>query len=245
LHPIIESAPMNLAHVLIAVSQAGRAGLEQVGRAVRPIRVIPYSVEPLPTPAASPSRAEAFVVTCIARLMPQKGHIHLLEAMARVIDRVPGARLMLAGDGPLWGELESRSRRLGLNGQACFLGPVPRAKLPELLAGTDVVVLASHWEGLPVALIEAMSAGKAIVASSVGGNPELVADGENGLIVPPGDSQGLAAALIHLAQDSELRQRMGRASRRRFQQGGFAPAAVAAATVQAYQLAVELAAGRA
>jgi glycosyltransferase involved in cell wall biosynthesis len=240
LHPAIESAPMNQADVLIAVSQAGRAGLEQVGRAARPIVVIPYSVEPLPTVAAPAQPADEFVVTCVARLMPQKDHAHLLEAMARVVSQVPGARLLIAGEGPLRGELEAQAERLGLNGRASFLGLVPRTQLPDLLARTDVVVLASHWEGLPVALIEAMSAGKPIVASCVGGNPELVAEGENGLIVPPADPKRLAEALIRLARDPSLCERLGQASRRRFLQGGFSPPEVAARTLEAYRLAGEL-----
>jgi glycosyltransferase involved in cell wall biosynthesis len=241
LHPVIEAAPMNLADVLIAVSQAGRAGLEQVGRAARPIVVIPYSVEPLPAPAQPTAQVEEFVVTAVARLTPQKGHTHLLEAMARLSREAPQARLMLAGEGPLRAALEAQCERLGLNGQARFLGLVPRAKLPDLLAETDVVALPSLWEGLPVALIEAMSAGKPIVASDVGGNPELVAHGVNGLIVPVGDSAALAEALLRLARDPDLRQRMGRASRQRFESGGFSPGAVADQTLRAYQLARELA----
>jgi glycosyltransferase involved in cell wall biosynthesis len=237
LHPQIEAAPMNLADVLIAVSRAGRAGLEQVGRAARPILVIPYSVEPLPPPAALPAPRAGFVITCLARLAPQKGHAHLLEAVARVAREVPGARLLLAGEGPLRGELQAQAGRLGLNGRASFLGLVPRAALPDLLAQTDVVVLPSFWEGSPVALIEAMSAGKPIVASNVGGNPELVANGENGLIVPPGDPEALAQALLRLARDGALRERMGRLSRQRFERGGFSPAEVAAQTLRAYDLA--------
>jgi glycosyltransferase involved in cell wall biosynthesis len=179
------------------------------------------------------------VITCVARLMPQKGHAYLLQAMAQVSAQVPGARLLLAGEGPLRGELEAQAERLGLNGRASFLGLVPRAQLPDLLARTDVVVLASHWEGLPVALIEAMSAGKPIVASRVGGNPELVADGDNGLIVPPADADQLAEALIRLARDAGLRERMGRASRQRFESGEFSPAAVVDKTLSAYQMAME------
>jgi glycosyltransferase involved in cell wall biosynthesis len=240
----IETAPMNLAEVLIAVSRAGEAGLRQVGHATRPIVVIPYSVDPLPEPAPRPARRDGFAVACVARLMPQKGHVYLLEAMARVTRQVPGSRLLLAGEGPLRGELEIQARQLGLNELVSFLGIVPRAQLPELLAQTDVVVLASRWEGLPVALIEVMSAGKPIVASNVGGNPELVVDGENGLVVPPADPGALAEALLRLAHDAPLRERLGHASRRRFEQGGFSPPEVAARTLEAYHLAAECAHGR-
>jgi len=108
------------------------------------------------------------------------------------------------------------------------------------LARTDVVVLPSYWEGLPVSLIEALSAGKAIVASRVGGNPELVMDGTNGLLVPPGDAPALAQALLTLSGDPERVRRMGLASRQRFAAGGFAPAAVAAQHLDAYRRAIEV-----
>ena len=127
---------------------------------------------------------------------------------------------------------------LHLASQVRFLGIVTHADLPDLLAASDAVVLPSYWEGLPVALIEALAAGKPIVATRVGGNPELVVDGENGWLVAPGDVPALAAALTDLAQRPrhELHA-LGEASRRRFQAGGFEPAAVAARTVAAYHLA--------
>jgi glycosyltransferase involved in cell wall biosynthesis len=238
LRPPRANASMNDAHVLIAVSQAGRAGLETVGRATRPIRIIPYGIDPPPHAAtAAQPRAEEFVVACLARLVPQKGHADLIDAMAVVRDAIPAARLLLAGTGPLRTELLTRSERLGLGDQVEFLGLVSRGDLTELFAGTDVVVLPSYWEGLPVALIEALSAGKPIVATDVGGNPELVLDGENGLIVPSGDPAALAQALIRLAADPAARCRMGAASAERFRRGEFDPAAVAQQHLAAYRLA--------
>jgi glycosyltransferase involved in cell wall biosynthesis len=136
-------------------------------------------------------------------------------------------------------ELEQMAQRLGLNGQVVFLGPLARAELPALLAQADVVVLPSYWEGLPVALIEALSAGVPIVASRVGGNPELVGDCENGYLVPPGDADALAAALLRLAQAPDTRVAMRAASRQRYLAGGFTPEAVTARHVAAYQRAHE------
>ncbi len=241
LHPPIVQAPMNGADVLIAVSQAGRAGLETVGRARRPIRVIPYAVDPLPArarPAGSDS--DGLVVTCLARLAPQKRHADLLEATALARRTVPNVRLVLAGTGPLAGELSDLAERLGLRGHVEFLGLVTRADLPDLLARTDVVALASEWEGLPVALIEALSAGKPIVASDAGGNPELVHDGVNGLVVPVGDREALARALVRLASDPAERMRMAAASAERYRLGGFDPPTVAEQHLAAYRLAIEL-----
>jgi glycosyltransferase involved in cell wall biosynthesis len=147
-------------------------------------------------------------------------------------------QLLLAGAGPTRAELEAQVARLGLAQHVTFLGLVSRTDLSALLARTDVVVLPSYWEGLPVSLIEALSAGKAIVASRVGGNPELVADGVNGLLVPPGDAPALAQALLSLFSDPERVRRMGQASRERFAAGEFAPAAVAAQHLAAYQRAI-------
>src|SRR5260221_8888822 len=127
----------------------------------------------------------AFTMTCIARLHPQKGQPVLLEALAHMLPAAPGVRLLLAGAGPTRADLEAQVTRLSLEKHVTFLGLVSRTELPALLARTDVVVLPSYWEGLPVSLIEALSAGKAIVASRVGGNSELVTDGLNGLLVPP------------------------------------------------------------
>ena len=237
LHRPVADAPMNLGDVLVAVSQAGQAGLLAVGQATRPILVIPYSVEPLPAPGPLPPRPNGFVITCVARLARQKGHTQLIEAVARLRSQIQGLRLLLAGDGAMRVELEGLVGRLGLEAEVEFLGVITRAQLPELMARSDVVALPSYWEGLPVALIEAMSAGKPIVASRVGGNPELVLAGETGLLVPPGDVDALAGALLHLANHPVERAAMGRAARQRFAQGGFSPTAVAAQHLGAYQLA--------
>ena len=234
----LAGAPMNLGDVLIAVSQAGAAGLRQVGRAEPPVMVIPYSVAPLP--AANEQSRDAFTMLCLARLHPQKGQPLLLESLALIVTKTSAVRLLLAGAGPTRPDLEAQVTRLGLEKHVTFLGLVSRTELPALLARTDVVVLPSYWEGLPVSLIEALSAGKAIVASRVGGNPELVTDGLNGLLVPPGDAEALAEALLGLASDPERVRRMGAASRECFAAGGFAPAAVAAQHLTAYWRAIKL-----
>jgi len=241
IHQEILNAPMNLAHVLIAVSQAGRAGLIEVGHASRPIEVIPYSVDSLswPPPARKPN--PNIIMTCVARLAQQKGHENLLAAMPSVLEQVPQARLVLAGAGPLRQNLEDQVKALNLHNQVQLIGSITRADLPNLLANADIFVLSSHWEGLPIALIEAMSAGKALVVTRVGGNPELVVDGQNGLVVPPADPLALAAALVALALDYPRRQAMGEASRRLFEAGGFSRSEVMEKTLGAYRQAIVLA----
>jgi glycosyltransferase involved in cell wall biosynthesis len=233
----IEAAPMNLADVLIGVSQAGAQGLRLVGQAARPVMVIPYSVKPLPP--AAPAPHTGFTLTCFARLHPQKGQPILLDALARLLPQAPATQLFLAGDGPTRPELEAQVAALSLAAHVTFLGVVSRGQLPALLARTDVVVLPSYWEGLPVSLIEAISAGKAIVASRVGGNPELVSDGVNGLLVPAGDAAALAQALLSLAGDPQRVQHMGEAALAVFAGGGFDPFSVAQQHLAAYQRAME------
>jgi len=154
--------------------------------------------------------ADALAATIIARLTEQKGHRYLLDALASA----PGLeRLMLlvVGDGPLRAELEARARVLGLVGRVRFLGS--RRDLGDLLAASDLFVMPSMWEGLPLSLILAMGAELPVVATAVAGIPEVVTDGRTGLLVPPGDAAALGAALARLAGNAEERRRLGAAAR--------------------------------
>jgi glycosyltransferase involved in cell wall biosynthesis len=169
--------------------------------------------------------------------MPQKGHRYLLDAFAQVLRDVPNAQLKLAGAGELRAELETQCQSLNIQNQVEFLGIVTRSQLPALYAQCNVVALASLWEGLPVTLIEALSAGMPIVAADAGGNAELVINGVNGFIVPSKDVGALAKALLTLAKDPDLRKAMGAASRKHFAQGGFAPPSVTDRHLQVYALA--------
>lgn len=143
----------------------------------------------------------------VGRLRAPKDFATLIRAMAGV-----EARLRIAGDGPDRPALEAEIDRLGLTGVE-LLGT--RDDVPELLAGSDVFVLASESEGLPMSVLEAMAAGLPVVASAVGGVPELVVDGETGVLVPPGDSAALARAITRLVSDPALRDRLGHAGRQR------------------------------
>jgi glycosyltransferase involved in cell wall biosynthesis len=146
----------------------------------------------------------AFV--CVARLEPQKNHTMLLEAFARALGMEPRAHLWLVGDGSCRAALELRARELGLEKKVRFLGQ--RAEVPPLLAAADAFVLASHNEGNPLALMEAMAAGLPVVATAVGGVPELLLDERSGLLVRPGDCSGFAAAMLRLFRNADLRRVM-------------------------------------
>ena len=153
------------------------------------------------------------LVGIVARLAPIKRHEWFLEAAARVAEKVPLCRFLVVGDGERRAELERVAAGLGLGGRVCFLGWRP--DLERIYADLDVAALTSANEGSPVSLIEAMAAGKAVVATRVGGVPDLVEDGVSGVLVPPADPRALACAMERLLGDPERRRAMGRAGRRR------------------------------
>ena len=156
-------------------------------------------------PAARP------LVAVVANLWPVKGHRTLIEAAALVREAVPQAHFALVGDGPERAWLKERIGQLDLGGHVSLLGT--RYDVPAILGRADLACLPSHAEGLPNAVMEAMAARLPVVATSVGGVPELVADGETGLLAPPGDPEALAARLIELLSDAERRRRMGERAR--------------------------------
>lgn len=153
------------------------------------------------------------VIGTLARLHEQKGHVYLLDAVARLRRELPTIKVLVVGDGALRRPLEAQSQDLGLSDAVIFTGT--RREVPEILALLDVFVLPSLWEGLPIALLEAMAAGLPVVATPVGGVPEVVVDGATGLLVPPRDPEALANAILALLRQPDLRCRMGSAGQAR------------------------------
>jgi glycosyltransferase involved in cell wall biosynthesis len=147
----------------------------------------------------------------VGRLEPEKDHRTLLQAFRALIDHGRPARLLVIGDGSLRGELESCSRTLGLERNVTFLGA--RTDIPKVLAALDVFVLSSVHEGVPLAVIEAMGAGKPVIATDIGGLRLLVKPSINGLLVPTGNPAALEAAMRELTLNPTLRQEMGVRSR--------------------------------
>ncbi|ACX51484.1 glycosyl transferase group 1 [Ammonifex degensii KC4] len=149
----------------------------------------------------------------VARLVPQKGLFCLLEALALLPAELrPG--WLIVGDGPLRQELEDKARALGLSHLVSFAGYRPPEEIPSILKVIDIFVLPSLSEGLPLALLEAMAAGKPVVATAVGGIPEVVLEGRTGYLVPPGDAQALARALLSLLESPDKAREMGEAGRK-------------------------------
>ena len=149
----------------------------------------------------------------VGRLSPQKGHAVLLDALPAVWAAFPDAHVALIGSGELEGELRRRASEIDPAERVHFVGQ--QARMVEALAALDVFVLPSRYEGLSFAVLEAMAAERPIVASAVDGTVEVVEDGRSGLLVPPGDSAVLADRIVRLLGDRALRERMGRAARRR------------------------------
>lgn len=198
-----------IADGVIAISHKIAAVLAAGGVHSEKIRVIHSGIDPAPFQRARAQGAQSAgpVVGTVAVLEERKGHRFLLEAAALLKAQGYRLRYRLAGDGSQRDFLEKRARELGLAEEVTFLGFV--RDVPGFLSMIDIFVLPSLYEGLGIAVLEAMAAGTPVVASRTGGIPELVADQVTGLLVPPQDSQALARAIAHLMSQSGMRQRMG------------------------------------
>jgi glycosyltransferase involved in cell wall biosynthesis len=153
------------------------------------------------------------VVAMLASLTPKKAPRVFIEAAALVREAVPSARFLVVGGGPLRADLEARARELGLAGAVLFTGETN--DVPEVLAGVTVSVLTSVKEGCSNTVLETMAAGRPMVATAVGGNPELIADGVTGFLVPAGDARAVADRVVRLLTDPDLAARMGAAAKAR------------------------------
>ena len=180
----------------------------------------PERVSVLPNPAPQlppmPSREElrnelglaGNVVVFAGRLGPQKA----LGVLLRALVQLPDVALAVAGDGPERASLESTARELALDGRVSFLGAVSREQVLRLFRAADASVLPSAWENFPHTVVEALAVGCPVIATAVGGVPEVVRDGENGLLVAPGDPAALGGAISRLFADAALRERLAAAA---------------------------------
>jgi glycosyltransferase involved in cell wall biosynthesis len=207
------------ADALVVVSDEDERTMRKVARVPpRKLRLVRNGVV-VPAPSGNDVRAElgihadAEVVGAIAVLRPEKALDVLVEAAALLAREFPRLRVLIAGGGPEETRLRSLVRDRDLGGTVSLLGL--RSDVPDVLAALDVVVLSSDREGTPLALMEAMGAGKPIVATRVGGVPDLVEDGVHGLLVPPRDPRALADAVARLLRDPRLRSRLGDRARER------------------------------
>ncbi|HKV41671.1 MAG TPA: glycosyltransferase family 4 protein, partial [Blastocatellia bacterium] len=213
---------------VIAVSEATRRVMMEAEHVPdSQITVVYNGMEPLEPPApASVERVREElqlgptpVCLMLARFHPEKGHDVLLDAIPALLARKGPVTILLAGDGAYRQVIEQGVRSRGLTGAVRFLGQ--RKDIAELISLANVVVLPSLAESFGYAALEAMSLGRPVVATTAGGLPEVVAGGETGLLVPPGDSAALAEALFKVLHSHDLAKQMGNAGAARSIRFGF------------------------
>ena len=202
------------AAAVVTVSEANARAIAALGVPRTHVRILPAGIDterfaPRPRPAGAPH------VVCVARLNDVKNHGLLLEACAILRRRGVRFRCTLVGDGPCRDDLLSRRAALGLDDVVDFAGAATQEAVLGWWRQASIGVLTSVSEGMPVALMEAAACGVPVVATAVGGVPELVADGVTGLLAPSGDAAGVAHALDRLLGDRALAARMGAAARER------------------------------
>lgn len=196
-----------------------------VYNAVEPKR---FDLPPSPALRAELGAGDGPLMLTLARLEPQKG----LDVLLRAAAETPGARFAIAGEGPLRAELEALARELGVADRVRLLGR--RGDVPALLAACDAFVLPSLYEGSSLAVLEAMAARRPVITSAIPGTDELIEDGSDGLLVPPGDAAALAGALRRLLGDGALREQLAGRARDKVEER-FSPAALASGVEAVYE----------
>ncbi len=204
----------------VAISTAIRDILIRYGVPAGRVRVVPSGVDPdRPQPGTGARvraewgiRSDETLVGNIAHLADHKGQRYLVEAIPRVLERHPGVRFVIVGEGELAAELKARAARLNLGDRLLF--PGFRRDVEAVMDALDLFVLPSHLEGLGTIVLDAMMAGKPVVATRTGGVPDVVEDGVTGLLVPPRDSVALCDALCRVLEDSAEAGRRAEAARR-------------------------------
>lgn len=223
-HPLTRRA--NLAtwgwqREVVAVSDGVAESIARHAPAGVPVRVVRNGIEIAPADEAGGRELRARVgiseaapvVGTVAVFRRQKRLDLWLAAARRIADREPEARFLVVGDGPLRGEIEALAGRLGLADRVAFTGLLDDVR--PCLAAIDVYLMTSEFEGLPLALLEAMAAGRAVVVTAVGGVAEAVSDGDSGVVRRFGDVEGLAEAAADLLAAPERRLALGAAARER------------------------------
>lgn len=231
LYRVLERVAAHWCRAIVSVSEhERRAGLSAgVGRPEQ-YRVIPNGID-LERFAASPAPVAGRVLM-VGRLAPPKRPDLAVEAIAKLHREYPEAELQLAGDGPDRADVERLARQLGVEEAVQLLGT--REDVPELLREASCLLLTSDYEGCPLSVLEAMAAGVPVVATRVGGVPELVDHGRTGLLVDRGDRAGVTAAVGELLGDSERARRIGAAGRRAARER-FSRQRMVADTVELYE----------
>lgn len=226
---------------VIAVSEKSAEALREVCGVTRPIIVrSPLLPDPLVSgwhrDDKNDEGDQSLQLTTVARLVEAKGLEYLLETIPKILQVHSNTVFRVYGDGSLRQKLIEHASRLGLDGNAIFAGPFNgREELSGIMAETDIFVMSSVLEGQPLGVVEAMAYGCPIVTTSVGGIPELIQDGVNGLLCSSRNPECLAEKIKTLIADPALREKLGKAARQSYEQGPFQPASVSEHFVSIYQ----------
>jgi glycosyltransferase involved in cell wall biosynthesis len=227
----LDNATARLCFAIVAVSESTRLALLRQGYPASRMTTVHNGIE-LHDPVAAVRLAEGPAILEVARLAEVKGQRTLLAALAELDATAVLVGRDLEHDGGYEQQLRAEADRLGVSDRVVFAGY--RDDVPALLAGCDVFCLPSSAEGLPLVVLEAMAAGKPVVATTVGGVPELVVQGETGLLVAPGDVDALRRALAGLLADPERARRLGAAGRERVR-ASFTASAANARILELYE----------
>jgi glycosyltransferase involved in cell wall biosynthesis len=213
--------------IIVVSDEAARSffrsvGLRSVGGVASKVHVVANGVDVERFPASTDANETRrrlglapgdHLMTMVGTFKRQKGHCYLIDAMAAVADRFPQLHLVLVGDGELRDAVDEQVIAAGLSSRVHLLGS--RRDVPELLSASNSFVLPSLWEGLPVALVEAMACGLPVIATAVSGTSQVMVSGATGWLVPPGDTPRLAEAMAELLRDPERAAAMGATARKR------------------------------
>lgn len=204
----LESKAIEYASHIIVLSDSFREPLIKLGAKNRNITTVITGIDyPVNQRKEKEASSKKLVITCVARLGPRKGHNHLFEALAHLKKYTANVEVLIVGDGQMRETLEKQKKALGLS-MVKFLGS--RDDVPVILSKTDIFVLPTINDSLPISIIEAMHSGTAVISTNCGGIPELIKHNKTGIIVEPGSSEELAHALKFLIINKEARYKMSK-----------------------------------
>jgi 1,4-alpha-glucan branching enzyme len=194
------------ADMVVCLTQSDVEKVVRLGCSMKKVRLIPNAVDTeLFKPSGEP---ESSLIVWVGRFVPEKGVEYLIEAARMVVDEFKDARFLLVGYGPLKTKMMRLVHKRGLDKFVRFVGPLSRDEVAGVLGRAGVFVLPSLSEGMPLALLEAMSCGNAVVASNIGGIAEIIRDYDNGVLVSPRDAKELASSILMLLRDDALRGKL-------------------------------------